>query len=64
MSRYNIDIKVIGFIPVLIDANSAEEAIEKANKLYQEVHMNDPISDLRWASTIATIVTSDNEGGE
>ena len=48
---YRIDVRVIGFVEITVDADTSEEAFEKAEEVFDEEYLHRPISDLRWKET-------------
>lgn len=49
--KYRIDIKLIGFEEVRVEALNIEEAYEKALDRFWEIYDKAPAKDLRWKST-------------
>lgn len=49
--KYRIDVKLIGFETVEVEAHSAEEAEEKALDRFWEIYNEAPAKHLRWKST-------------
>lgn len=54
--KYIVDIKLIGFETVYVQAKSDEEALEKALERFWEIYSVAPAQSLRWKETTSVIL--------
>ena len=57
--KYRVDIEVVGYMTVEVEAESKDEAEDKALEVFSVKHFNDPIGHLQSKSTSATVLTED-----
>jgi ribosomal protein L19E len=56
MKRYAVDVKLVGYEEVWVDADSKEEALEKAHARFWEIYSVTPAASLRMKSAVLTVV--------
>lgn len=54
--KYRVDVKLIGWEEVMVDADTDEEAKEKALDRFWEIYSVAPAESLRWKSNETTIM--------
>ena len=57
--KYRVDIELTGYMTVEVEAESKDEAEDKAISLFVDKHFKDPIEHLQSKSTCASVLTED-----
>ena len=57
--KYRVDIEVVGYMTVEVEATSGDEAEDIAVSVFADKHFNDPIGHLQSKSVSATVLTEE-----